>query len=193
LLKKVLISSKEKPYITIVNLFSGNRENSLTRTLRDRRGSSVRDIYLGGSMDPCNKWRDEIAIPALKKNGLTYFNPQTSTEAMALYSRRLLPIEAGAMDNSRVLLFVILGNSLSVKAMCEAAYHIGLGRSIVLCIEKMPEQLIVGGEALSPDALKDYNRGRAYLSDIANREAVPIFDNIEESVACVIHKCKAVA
>ena len=147
---------------------------------------------MGGSMDPCNKWRDEIAIPTLKKNGLTFFNPQTSTEAMALYSRRLLPIEAGAMDNSRVLLFVILGNSLSVKAMCEAAYHIGLGRSIVLCLEPMPDHLSVGGELLSPDTLKDYSRGRAYLSDIANREAVPIFDNIMEAVACVIQKCKAV-
>lgn len=67
---------------------AGNRENSLTRTLRDRRGSSVRDVYLGGSMDPMSKWRDEIAIPALKKNGLTFFNPQPSYEAMALYSRR---------------------------------------------------------------------------------------------------------
>ena len=153
----------------------------------------MRDIYLGGSMDPCNKWRDEIAIPVLKKNGLTFFNPQTSTEAMALYSRRLLPIEAGAMDNSRVLLFVILGNSLSVKAMCEAAYHIGLGRSIVLCLEAMPEQLIIGGSPLSPDALKDYNRGRAYLSDIANREGVPIFEKIDEAVVCVVQKCKTVA
>jgi hypothetical protein len=48
----------------------------------------VRDVYLGGSMDASNKWRDDIAIPALKKNGLTFFNPQTSYEAMALYSRR---------------------------------------------------------------------------------------------------------
>ena len=65
-----------------------NRENSLTRTLRDRRGSSVRDVYLGGSMDALNKWRDDIAIPVLKKNGLTFFNPQSSYETMALYSRR---------------------------------------------------------------------------------------------------------
>jgi hypothetical protein len=42
-------------------------------------------------------------------------------------------------------------------------------------------------------ALKDYSRGRAYLSDVANREAVPIFDNIAEAVACVIHKCKTVS
>ena len=96
------------------------------------------------------------------------------------------------MDNSRVLLFVILGSSLSVKAMCEAAYHIGLGRSIVLCIEKMVDQLVVGGSTLSPEVLKDYNRGRAYLSDMANREAVPIFDNIDEAVACVVQKCKTV-
>ena len=105
---------------------------------------------------------------------------------------RLLPIEAGSMDNSRVLLFVILGSSLSVKAMCEAAYHIGLCRNIVLCIEKMSDPLIIGGSQLSTDALKDYNRGRTYLSDIANREGMPIFDSIEEAVACVVQKCKCV-
>ena len=96
------------------------------------------------------------------------------------------------MDNSRVLLFVILGSSLSVKAMCEAAYHIGLGRSIVLCIEKMVDLLTIGSSSLSPDGLKDYIRGRAYLSDMANREGVPIFDNIDEAVACVVQKCKSV-
>lgn len=144
-------------------------------------------------MDITSKWRDEIAIPALKKYGLTYFNPQTSSEAMALYSRRLLPIEAASMDNSRVLLFVILGKALSVKAMCEAAYHIGLGRNIVLCLETMPEQLIVDAQPISVEAWKDYNRGRSYLSDIANREGVPIFDNINEAVTCVIQKCRSVS
>ena len=45
-------------------------------------------------------------------------------------------------------------------------------------------------ECLSVSALKDYNRGRSYLSDIANREAIPVFDNIEEALQCVVDKCK---
>lgn len=141
-------------------------------------------------MDGTNTWRNDKAIPELKKNALTFFNPQTSSEAMALCSRRLLPIEAASMDNARVLLFVILGNSLSVKAMCEAAYYIGLGRKVVMCLERMPETLIIEGKPLSREAWKDFERGRRYLSDMANREAVPIFDNIPEAISCVVQKCR---
>jgi len=150
----------------------------------------MRDVYLGGSMDSSNTWRNDIAIPELKKNALTFFNPQTTSEPMALCSRRLLPIEAASMDNARVLLFVILGNSLSVKAMCEAAYYIGLGRKVVMCLEQMPETLIIESKPLSQEAWKDFKRGRCYFSDMANREGVPIFDNIPEAITCVIKKCR---
>ena len=97
------------------------------------------------------------------------------------------------MDNSRVLLFVVLGTSRSVGAMCEAAYHIGRqASSVVLCLQKMTEDVAVleGGERLSKAALKDYNRGRSYLSDFANREGVPVFEEIKEAVECVLRKCK---
>ncbi len=68
------------------------------------------------------------------------------------------------MDNSRVLLFVILGGSRSVSAMCEAAYHVGRrakggganggsgsaseGKnqaSVVLCVQKIKEGAEVDG------------------------------------------------
>ena len=67
-----------------------------------RRGSAVRDVYLGGSSSHVG-WREQLAIPMLKKSGLTFYNPAVCS------SRRLIPIEASAMDNSRVLLFAILG------------------------------------------------------------------------------------
>ena len=99
------------------------------------------------------------------------------------------------MDNSRVLLFVVLGTSRSVGAMCEAAYHIGRqASSVVLCLQKMTEDVAVEdsglGEMLSKAALKDYNRGRSYLSDFANREGVPVFEEIREAVECVLRKCR---
>jgi hypothetical protein len=78
-----------------------------------RRGSAVRDVYLGGSSSggglvgggsgAGGGWREQLAIPMLKKSGLTFYNPAVCS------SRRLIPIEASAMDNSRVLLFAILG------------------------------------------------------------------------------------
>ncbi len=43
---------------------------------------------------------------------------------------------------------------------------------------------------LSPTALKDYNRARSYLADLANRDGVPIFESVEEAVNCCISKLK---
>lgn len=148
-----------------------------------RRGSAVRDVYLGGSSQA--GWREQLAIPMLKKSGLTFYNPAVCS------SRRLIPIEASAMDNSRVLLFAILGDSRCLAAMCQAAYLIGLGCNVVLCVQHLPPDARIAGEALTPLAVKDYNRGRAYLSDFANREGIPVFDELQEALECVIVKCKS--
>ena len=51
--------------------------------------------------------------------------------------------------------------------------------------------VFVEGEKLTKQAVKDYNRGRSYLSDFANREGVPVFDEIQEALECVISKCRA--
>ena len=189
------------------------RRSPLPQLPRGRRGSSIRDVYLGGSYSfGESSWQEKDAIPVLKKNGLTFFLPPPSSMSYSKSKRvcnppltigsdscrkRLMPIEAARIDNSRVLLFVILGNSRSLSAMCEAAYHIGLGRGgIVLCVQQIQKDCKINpgsneeGEILSPQALKDYNRGRKYLSDIANREGVPVFENIAEALDCVVQKCK---
>ena len=132
-----------------------------------------------------SQWREQLAIPALKKSGLTYYNPAVCS------SRRLIPIEASAMDNSRVLLFALLADSRCMADMCEAAYLIGLGCNVVLCLQKLPPDARIAGEALSTQAIKDYNRGRCYLSDYANREGVPVFDELSEALQCVIDKSKS--
>ena len=54
------------------------------------------------------------------------------------------------------------------------------------------EDTAIEGAPLSKAALKDYNRGRAYLSDIANREGVPVFEEVGEAIGCVLQKCKSV-
>jgi hypothetical protein len=75
--------------------------------------------------------------------------------------------------------------------MCQASYLIGLGCNVVLCVQHLPPDACIDGEALSPAAIKDYNRGRAYLSDYANREGIPVFDELQEALECVIAKCKS--
>lgn len=39
---------------------------------------------------------------------------------------------------------------------------------------------------LTKYAIKDYNRSRAYLSDMAKREEIPVFECINEAVQCAI-------
>lgn len=33
------------------------------------------DVYLGGSLSTKSNWRSDVAIPLLKKHGLSYYNP----------------------------------------------------------------------------------------------------------------------
>ncbi|KAK7867197.1 hypothetical protein R5R35_008388 [Gryllus longicercus] len=149
------------------------------------QSNCVRDVYLGGSCR-ASTWREDIAIPMLKKSGLTYFNPQ-----LCSWSKRLIPIEAAAMDNTYVLLFVISNTSRSLASMAVAAHYIGLGCNVVLCVQQLLDDCILGSDKLSKQAVKDYNRGRMYLSDLANREGVPVFESVSESVECVIQKCNS--
>ena len=77
---------------------------------------------------------------------------------------------------------------------------LGKGHRVVLVIQDVqPDEPVIGdmftqnesdGEVLTKTALKDYNRGRKYLSDFANREGVPVLDNITEALQCVVEKCK---
>lgn len=59
---------------------------------------------------------------------------------MANWDRRLLPIEREAKERCSVLLYVITGETLSVASMVEAAYYIGKGRAVVMCISDIPTQ-----------------------------------------------------
>ncbi|WAR06590.1 LOW QUALITY PROTEIN: hypothetical protein MAR_021959 [Mya arenaria] len=113
-----------------------------------------RDVYLGGSFGD-SQWRSEIAIPTLRKHGLSYVDPSLHD-----WDQKLIPIHAG--------------------------YYIGKGCRMVICVEKIPDNASMNGEQLSPCAIKDYNRGRDYLCDLASREGVPLFDNILEATNCVV-------
>jgi len=93
------------------------------------------------------------------------------------------------MDNSYVLLFVITGTTRSIASMALAAHYIGLNCNVVLCVQHLSDDAVIGNDKLSKQAVKDYNRGRMYLSDLANRESVPVFESVAEAVDCVIHKC----
>jgi len=182
-ISSILVVPWNKATTWLGNTLFPARNRTFSNSNIGRRGSCIRDVYLGGSLG--TNWRDQIAIPMLKKSGLTFYNPAVCS------SSRLIPIEASAMDNSRILLFVIQNNTRSVSAMSQAAYLIGSGCNVVLCVQHIAADTILDtGDVISKTAVKDYNRGRSYLSDFANREGVPVFEEIQEALECVISKCK---
>ncbi|XP_077986085.1 uncharacterized protein LOC144440573 [Glandiceps talaboti] len=143
--------------------------------------SMKRDIFLGGSCST-STWREDIAIPLFRKQGITYYNPRK-----AQWSIRFIPLEHEAKELCTCLLYVITSTSRGVGSMVEVAHYIGQGRNVVLCIQEVHDSTVVKGEKLTNKAARDYNRGRKYLADVANRNNVPIFEDIKESVECAMN------
>ncbi|CAG2102544.1 unnamed protein product [Medioppia subpectinata] len=92
------------------------------------------------------------------------------------------PPEAAAIERSRVLLFTITGTTRGLSAMILAGHYVAMGCNVVLCIQNLEDDCVIDGEKLTPTAVKDYNRGRAYLSDMTTRMGLPVFDDIREAV-----------
>lgn len=143
-----------------------------------------RDVFLGGACGS-STWRENIAIPHFRKHAISYVNPQ-----LPQWSTRYIPIEAALKDTCRLLLYVITAETRAITSMLEAGHFIGQGCNVVLVIQHLSEGTHVDGALLSPTAIRDYNRARSYLSDLANRDGVPVFDKVEEAVKAVVHKLK---
>uniref|UniRef100_A0A1B0B7I9 Raw n=1 Tax=Glossina palpalis gambiensis TaxID=67801 RepID=A0A1B0B7I9_9MUSC len=211
-----------------------------------------REVYLGGSCYLRTKWRQDLAIPCLKANGISYHLPslheslnprelnwsedQPKTENSSLHKAQAQPNAAASnfmrtrrkyrttsahkatnteevtttiseetlswslspvrtnlfnpalLDSSRVLLFVITNETRSLAPMTLAAHCIGLMYNVVLAVQMLPDNCVIGNEKLTPAAIKDYNRGRSYLIDLAKRQGVPVFHNIQSALDCVVEK-----
>ncbi|KAH8376735.1 hypothetical protein KR093_001090 [Drosophila rubida] len=92
------------------------------------------------------------------------------------------------LDSSRVLLFVITNETRSLAPMTLAAHCIGLMYNVVLAVQMLPDDCVLAGEKLTVAAIKDYNRGRSYLIDLAKRQGVPVFNDIQAALECTVAK-----
>lgn len=141
----------------------------------------ARDVFLGGSCGPLQRWREDVAIPLLRKNGIDYFNPNVEN-----WTPQLIPLEAQAKKQCSVLLYFVGSDTRSVGSMVEAADFIGQDREVVLCLNDVAPFSMVESDEVGVRAAKDLNRGRLYLADIANRENLKIFNNVREATIEVI-------
>jgi hypothetical protein len=145
--------------------FCARQCQSLTRAARTHAAVQ------GGACNP-TCWRQRLAVPFLRARGLTFFDPQVDS-----WSPELVATENEAKARARVLLFVLARETRGVASMVEAAELIARGRRILLVIEPWGETPPVAG-----DELKDLDRGRAYLADMAARYGVAVLDSVESAL-----------
>lgn len=105
-----------------------------------------------------------------------------------------------------------------MNVLFQAAHYIGQGCNVVLCIQQLKDGVVIDGEKvnlfllytmeifvyiyaktqggtlllfqLTTTGVLDYNRPRSYLADLANRDGVPIFDDVAEAVECAVKKLR---
>ena len=148
----------------------------------------VYDVFLGGA---CAKttWRQELAIPLLEANNISYYNPQLPPKEWTV---RKMEEEHLAKQTSKTLLFIISKTSPSIASMTEAAYLITSSKSVFLTIEDVDPDSEEITYLLTKTACKDYNRGRAYLKKTAENFKVPVFHTIEETLDSIMkYFCKS--
>jgi hypothetical protein len=126
-------------------------------------------LFLGGSCNPTT-WRADHAIPLLEKNGIKYYNPQVDDWYPALMAE-----EAKAKKTAKCMLFVVDSLTRAIASMIEVAEYVVSGRKVVLVINKCEDGVDISGSVVTGNELKDLNRGRAYLADIADRYHVPVY------------------
>lgn len=160
----------------------------------------VYDVYLGGSLSTGTKWREDIAIPLLKKHGVQYYNPAIRDQNIELENSTSHENHTETWHNDvsrwrqeigscKIALFVITNDTRSLTSMILAAHYIGSGKDVVLSIEQLNgDNCTVANEVLTKNAIKDYNRARAYLRDLAERRQIQVLDNAEQAVQCVLSK-----
>jgi hypothetical protein len=139
------------------------------------QGTMKKQIFLGGSCDPTT-WRDDTAIPLLKKKNLQFYNPQVKG-----WHEGLAALEAEAKKTSEALLFVIDGQTRAIASMLEATEYIMAGRKVYLVVDDIKDGTEIAGQVITGRELKDLNRSRAYFRDIAKRNGCTIYNSIDEA------------
>ena len=135
--------------------------------------------FVLGSCNP-TVWRVREALPILTPRGITSYNPQVDN-----WSNELVLIEAIIKQNCEILLFVIDSETRAIASMIEAAEYICSGRDVVLVVKDMPQSVgeaKVNNETLGPQQVADLNRGRSYVTDVAQRHGLDVFTDI--TLAC---------
>lgn len=129
--------------------------------------------------------KQEISPEAPKEaQPFDLFLGSSSTDLMDHLNRLSLTWTSSSEESSlcRSYLFHIPGTRRSAPELVMAAHYVALyGTRCVLCINDMSEM-----SDMSPMALRDYNRARAYLRDLAKRERANVCQELDHAVRTAV-------
>jgi len=137
-------------------------------------------VFLGGSCNPTS-WRTKIAIPILKRMGVAFYNPQVDD-----WSPELLAQEQQAKTEASVLLFIIDNDTRALMSMLEAVEFVVAGRKVALAVSTIEQGQHIGKDKVGAAELKDLNRARHFVCDVAQRYGVPVHNNVQDAVLAAI-------
>ena len=137
-------------------------------------------VFLGGSCGSTT-WRADTVIPLLEQHEISYFSSH-----IAEWHEGLVAIEAAAKADAEALLFFISDQTRGIVSMLEAAEYICTGRPVFLVIQDIPDGLVIEGQAITGQDLRDLKRGRVYLRDIAARHGCTIYEDVTGATHALI-------
>ena len=137
------------------------------------------EVFLGGACNPTT-WRWEIAIPYLKHNFTTYFNPQKDN-----WSPEMIESEELAKRSAKLLLFVLdCRETRGIVSLIEVCYLTGAKKPllVVLIGEKYTTSTKINGQSLNSEELDDLNRGLVLLNTFIDKMMVPVFAEMKSAL-----------
>ena len=115
-----------------------------------------------------------------------FYNPQVDE-----WSEDLVALEAKRKQEASILLFVVDGSTRSIASMVEAAELIASGRKVIIVLEDIVTGKVIAGQPVKGRELKDLNRARAYLADVAQRHSVVCFNDVVTACLHAVRWCKS--
>jgi len=137
-------------------------------------------VFLGGSCNPTT-WRFDTAIPQLERAGITYYNPQVDD-----WKPELVEIEARAKNEADTLLIVIDAQTRALASIVEAVENIVRESRVALVVDDIVDGTVISGQTVTGGELKDLNRARAYLRDVASRYNVREYADVADACAAIV-------
>ena len=108
-------------------------------------------------------------------------NP-TPTPQVDDWTPDLVEIEARHKQSADYLLFVIDAQTRAIASIVEATEYCVVGREVILCIVDVPPGTEIDGAVVGEREMKDLNRARQYLRDVAHRHGILVHDEVPHAL-----------